>query len=95
MNTYYVYIMANYSNSVLYIGVTDNLQRRVYEHKNKLIEGFTEKYNVNKLVYFEETSDIKAAIQREKNLKKWNRSWKEELIRKTNPEFRDLSLFWE
>ena len=85
MNKYYVYILANKTNSVLYIGVTNDLKRRLYEHKNKLVEGFTEKYNVNKLVYFEETSDITSAIQREKNLKKWRRQWKEDLIKKAEP----------
>ena len=66
MNDYYVYILSNTTNSTLYIGVTNDLKRRIYEHKNKLVEGFTDKYNVNKLVYFEKTSDIEAAIQREK-----------------------------
>ena len=95
METYYIYILSNHTNTTLYIGVTNNLRRRLYEHKNKLIEGFTSKYNINKLVYFEETTDIKAAIQREKNLKKWKREWKEELIKKSNPEFKDLSSDWE
>jgi len=90
MNKYYVYILTNKYNTVLYTGVTNNLTRRITEHKNKLINGFTEKYNINKLVYFEECSDIEAAIQREKNLKKWNRSWKIELIKKLNPELKDL-----
>ena len=74
--------------------MTNDLKRRLYEHKNKLIPGFTEKYNVNKLVYFETTTNVKSAIQREKNLKKWNRDWKLELIKKTNPSFKDLSLEW-
>jgi len=90
-----VYILANKTNSTLYIGVTNDLKRRIYEHKNKLYEGFSAKYNVNKLVYFEECSDIKSAIQREKNLKKWKRAWKNELIEKTNPEYKDLSADWE
>ena len=68
--TYYVYLLANWNNKVIYVGVTNNLERRLYEHKNKLIKGFTEKYNVNKLVYFEETQDITAAITREKEIKK-------------------------
>lgn len=89
---YYVYILTNKSNRVLYIGVTNNLQRRVYEHKEKLIEGFTSKYNVNKLVYYEDTVDVKAAIEREKTLKKWARKKKEWLIKQYNPEWRDLSL---
>lgn len=95
MEKYYVYILANKTNSTLYIGVTNDLKRRIYEHKNKLYEGFSAKYNVNKLVYFEECSDIKSAIQREKNLKKWKRAWKNELIEKTNPEYKDLSADWE
>ena len=95
MNSYYVYILSNYTNSTLYIGVTNDLKRRLYEHQNKLIEGFSSKYNTNKLVYFEEVSDVKAAIQREKNLKKWKREWKEELIKKSNPNFKDLSKDFE
>ena len=95
MNSYYVYILTNKTNSVIYIGITNNLLRRLYEHKNKLLEGFTKKYNVNKLVYFEQTSDINEAIKREKILKKWNREWKIELIKKQNPEFKDLSSEWE
>ena len=63
---YYVYILSNWNNQVIYIGVTNNLERRLYEHKNKLIDGFTKKYNIDKLVYFEETADVKAAIEREK-----------------------------
>ena len=66
---YYVYILTNQGNTVLYIGVTNNLERRIYEHKNKLIDGFTKRYNVNKLVYYETTTDVKAAIEREKTLK--------------------------
>ena len=95
MNYYYVYILTNKTNSVIYIGITNNLLRRLYEHKNKLLDGFTKKYNVNKLVYFEQTSDINEAIKREKILKKWNREWKIELIKKQNPEFKDLSSEWE
>lgn len=91
MQIYYVYILSNYTNSTLYIGVTNDLKRRIYEHKNKLISGFSSKYNVNKLVYFEETTDIKSTIQREKNLKKWKREWKDELIKKNNPSFYDFS----
>ena len=74
MGSYYVYILTNWNNHVMYIGVTNNLQRRIYEHKEKLIDGFTSKYNVNKLVYYEETTDIKSAIAREKQLKGWRRS---------------------
>ena len=87
---YYIYILTNKINSVLYIGVTNDLQRRIYEHKNKLITGFTRKYNLNKLIYFEHFENINDAIKREKQLKKWNRSWKEELINKENPKWNDL-----
>ena len=83
--------MTNKSNSVLYIGVTNNLTRRIQEHKLKINDGFTKKYNINKLVYFEQCTSIETAIQREKNLKKWNRSWKLDLIKGKNPEFKDLS----
>ncbi len=91
MNNYYVYIMTNFKNTVLYIGVTNNLEKRVYEHKNKLVDGFTSKYNVSKLVYFEETNDINAAIAREKQLKNWHREWKVNLIKEKNLKFDDLS----
>ena len=93
--TFAVYIMTNYSETSLYIGVTSNLQKRVYEHKNKVVEGFTEKYNVDKLVYYELTDSIESAINREKQLKRWHRQWKINLIKDTNPKFRDLSLDWE
>ena len=92
MNKYYVYILTNFTNSVLYIGVTRNLKKRVYEHKNKVYDGFTKKYNVNKLIYFEECSDILSAIQREKNLKKWKRAWKLELVKKENPDLKELII---
>ena len=91
MNEYYVYILSNFTNTTLYVGVTNDLKRRLFEHKNKMLPGFTEKYNVDKLVYFEKTTDVKSAIQREKNLKKWKRSWKIDLIKKFNPRFKDLS----
>ena len=90
-----VYIMTNYSETSLYIGVTSNLQKRVWEHKNKAVEGFTEKYNVDKLVYYELTDSIESAIKREKQLKNWHRQWKINLIKGMNPEFKDLSLDWE
>ena len=93
--TYAVYIMTNYSETSLYIGVTSNLPKRVWEHKNKVVEGFTEKYNVDKLVYFETTDSIESAIKREKQLKNWHREWKIKLIKEKNPDFRDLSLDWE
>ena len=89
---YYVYLLTNWNNKVIYIGVTNNLERRIYEHKNKLIKGFTEKYNVNKLVYFEETQDINAAIEREK--KKWRREKKNQLVNIMNPKWADLSSDW-
>ena len=92
MKTYFVYILSNKANTVLYVGVTNNLERRVYEHKNKLIDGFTKRYNVDKLVYFETTSDIDEAIKREKALKNLVRRKKEELINSINPEWVDLSL---
>ncbi|MEW6067652.1 MAG: GIY-YIG nuclease family protein [Nitrospirota bacterium] len=91
MNQYYVYILTNKSNKVLYIGVTNNLERRIYEHKNKLIDGFTNKYNLSKLIYFEETDDIESAIKREKQLKNWHREWKIKLITEFNPDWRDLA----
>lgn len=91
---FYVYILANKNNRVLYVGVTNNLHRRLYEHKNKLIEGFTEKYNVNKLIYFEETESIKSAILREKEIKKWRREKKENLINTINSKWKDLSDGW-
>ena len=79
----------------MYIGVTNNLQRRIYEHKEKLIDGFTSKYNVNKLVYYEETTDIKSAIAREKQLKGWRRSKKDALVVTMNENLEDLSKVWE
>ncbi|MBQ3047572.1 MAG: GIY-YIG nuclease family protein [Clostridia bacterium] len=89
---YYVYILSNWNNKVVYIGVTNNLERRVFEHKNKLLEGFTKKYNVNKLVYYEIYTESYLAISREKELKKFLRKEKNELIEKTNPNWKDLSL---
>ena len=85
-----VYVLASKRNGTLYVGVTTDLVKRVYEHKNDLADGFTKKYQVHMLVYFEMHSDIRAAITREKQLKKWNRSWKIELIEKANPQWRDL-----
>jgi len=89
---YYVYIITNTNNTVLYIGVTGNLRKRLYEHKNKLDEeSFASQNNLIKLVHFEEYDDSNRAIAREKQLKHWNRKWKERLIRKSNPYWRDLS----
>jgi len=85
-----VYILASKKNGTLYTGVTNDLVRRVYEHKHNLIEGFTKKYNVHRLVYFETTEDINAAIHREKCIKRWKRAWKIELIEKNNPKWEDL-----
>lgn len=87
-----VYILASGYNGTLYIGVTSNLIQRLWQHKNDLVEGFTEKYRVHSLVYFELHGDMPTAIQREKQLKKWNRQWKIDLIEKTNPTWKDL---WE
>ena len=91
LNDYYVYILASDRNGTLYIGVTNNIFRRVNEHKNKDIKGFTEKYNIDKLVYYEKYEDINEAIIQEKRLKKWNRKWKLDLIEQSNPKWRDLS----
>ena len=93
MRHYYVYILSNLSKT-LYIGVTNNLERRLYEHKNKLIDGFTKKYNLTKLVYFEDTTDVVEAICREKQLKGLLRSKKIQLIEEINPEWDDLSESW-
>ena len=88
---YFVYILTNWDNSVMYIGVTNNLERRTYEHKNKLIPGFSAKYNTHKLVYFEEAAEPAAAIAREKQIKKWRREKKNALVETLNPEWKDLS----
>ncbi len=90
MKQYYVYMLASKRNGTLYIGVTNNLVRRVYEHKQGLIEGFVKKYNVNQLVFYEETNDVESAINREKQMKKWKRQWKIDLIQKNNPKWEDL-----
>ena len=91
---YYVYLLSNWNNKVLYIGVTNNLERRIIEHRQKLVPGFTEKYNVNKLVYFEQTNDVISAISREKQLKKWRREKKNALVNSVNPGWKDLSSQW-
>ncbi|MBI4599415.1 GIY-YIG nuclease family protein [Candidatus Uhrbacteria bacterium] len=90
MNSYFVYIVASKRNGTLYIGVTNDLARRVWEHKEGLISGFTQKYHVKLLVYYEEYQDVKDAIAREKALKEWNRIWKLRIIEEQNPEWRDL-----
>lgn len=89
--SYHVYFMTNKSNAVLYIGITSNIERRVYEHKQSLIEGFTKNYNCKKLVYLEEYMDAQEAISREKQLKRWVRRKKDALVNSTNPQWRDLS----
>ncbi|OGK57109.1 hypothetical protein A3J15_02465 [Candidatus Roizmanbacteria bacterium RIFCSPLOWO2_02_FULL_38_10] len=91
---FYTYILASKRNGTLYIGVTNNLERRIYEHKNNLIPGFTLKYNIYLLVYYEQIPEINTAIKREKQLKKWNRKWKLDLIERVNPNWNDLSLNW-
>ncbi len=88
---YYVYILTNKLNSVFYIGITNDLSRRMFEHKNKISEGFTQKYNLKKLVYYEATNDVESAISREKQLKNWHRKWKIDLITQLNPDWIDLS----
>ena len=93
INQYFVYILTNPTRT-LYIGVTNNLERRVWEHKNKLVEGFTSKYNVNWLVWFAETTDVREAIAMEKKIKGWVRAKKVALIEELNPQWQDLSLDW-
>jgi len=90
MKYYYVYILASKKNGTLYTGVTGDLIKRVYQHKNNLIPGFTNKYGVHKLVYYEQHGDVINAITREKQIKKWRRDWKINLIERNNPEWRDL-----
>ncbi len=87
---YFVYILASGKNGTLYVGVTSDQAKRVYEHKNDLVDGFTRQYGVHSLVYYEGTSDVAGAILREKQIKKWRRQWKLRLIEETNPHWRDL-----
>lgn len=94
MKQFYVYILARKKEGVLYIGVTNDLERRVLEHKKKINKGFTSRYNIDKLMYFEIFSSIEAAILREKQMKKWKREWKVNQIIKKNPEWEDLSKEW-
>lgn len=91
MKSYYVYILTNKNHTVLYVGFTNDTARRTEEHKRKIYEGFTKFYNVNKLIYFEEYFSIAEAKKREIQIKKWNRQWKENLINKINPDWKDLS----
>ncbi len=90
MNKYFVYMVTNKNHTVLYTGFTDDTERRIFEHKEQIYNGFTKKYNVSKLVYFEEFRDMESALSREKQLKKYKRKWKENLINEMNPEWRDL-----
>jgi putative endonuclease len=92
--TYYVYILANKRNGTLYTGVTNNLEARMYQHKNGIGSKFTSKYSVDMLMYYEETDDIGEAIHREKQLKKWKRAWKMSLIEESNPSWKDLAEEW-
>ena len=91
---YYVYILSNKKNGTLYIGMTNNLEWRIFEHKKKLIEGFTKTYGLDKLIYFEDYHFVNDAIKREKQLKNWNRQWKIDLIEKENIDWNDLSSDW-
>ncbi len=90
--SYFVYILTNRKDGVLYIGMTNDLVRRIYEHREGTVSGFTKKYNLKRLIYFEVFDDPENAIMREKRMKKWNREWKIELIENDNPEWRDLYL---
>jgi len=94
IHQYYLYILTNKKEGVLYIGATNDLERRIFEHKNKLIKGFSSRYNLDKLVYFETYQFIEDAIKREKNMKKWKREWKINLIVEHNPDWGDLSKEW-
>lgn len=88
---FFIYIHTNWNNKVIYTGVTNNLVRRIYEHRNKVIDGFTKKYNLSKLVYFEQTHDIISAINREKEINKWRREKKNKLVESMNPSWKDLA----
>ena len=94
VHKYYVYILASKKNGTLYIGITYDLERRVFEHKNKIIIGFTSKYDITNLVYFEIFGQVLDAIKREKQLKKWNRKWKIDLIEAENKNWNDLASDW-
>ncbi len=95
MKTYYIYILRNKTNNVLFIGMTNDLKRRLYEHKNKLIKGFSSKYNCSKLVYYDASNDVSSIIDLGKKIKKWRREKKISLIEKTNPEWTDLGVSFE
>jgi putative endonuclease len=92
--TYYVYILVNKRNGTLYTGVTNNLEYRMFQHKNRIGSKFTSKYSVDMLMYYEETDDIGESIHREKQLKKWKRAWKMSLIEESNPSWKDLAEEW-
>jgi len=94
MKSYYVYMLTNWTGEVLYIGVTNDLERRLLEHKAGRVQGFTRKYSLKKLVYFEQSNDINAAIVREKELKGWRRDKKNALVNSTNPDWKDLAEGW-
>ncbi len=94
MRYYYVYILTNTHGNVMYTGVTNNLERRLWQHRNGYINGFTKDYHVHKLVYYEYFGDVRAAIEREKEIKGWRRSKKDALVQTANPEWRDLSEDW-
>ena len=95
MKDYFVYILTNWNNKVLYIGVTNDLRRRLYEHRSEIADSFTKRYHIHKLVYFEHTNDVESAIMREKQLKGWNRAKKDALIETANPAWDDLSKEWQ
>lgn len=95
VHQYYLYILTNKKNGTLYVGVTNNLERRMFEHKHKLVEGFTKKYRLDRLIYFEVFQYVNDAIKREKNIKKWKRQWKINLIEEENPDWDDLAKDWD
>ena len=95
MSDYYVYILTNWDSKVMYIGVTNNLERRLHEHKTKPVKGLTTKYNTGRLVYFEQTNDVTSAIAREKQIKSWRREKKNALVTAANPAWKDLSEEWQ
>ena len=95
VHQYYLYILTNKKNGTLYVGVTNNLERRMFEHKHKLVEGFTKKYRLDRLIYFEVFQYVNDAIKREKNIKKWKRQWKINLIEEENPDWEDLAKDWD
>jgi len=95
LKQYYVYIITNFSNTTLYIGVTNNLERRLFEHENEMADGFSKRYHCHKLLYFEVTNSVESALEREKQLKRWSRTKKDTLIKTMNPEMEDLSTSLE